>query len=163
MPQFDPALFAPQIVWLIIAFGILWILMARIGLPRIERAMVERSQQIEADLNAARDMKEEADALTARYEATLTEARAKSAAIAERTKAEIRAHNDKVLGEVEKRLDQKIADNQADINKDIAAALKDVDAIASDIAASVVAKLTGEDVADKTIKDAIAQIRSEAA
>jgi F-type H+-transporting ATPase subunit b len=163
MPQFDPALFSPQLVWLTIAFGILWLLMARIGLPRVERAMVERSQQIESDLDAARDMKKEADALTARYEATLADARAKSAAIAERTKIEIRAHSDKIMGEVEARLDKKIADSQAAIDKDIADALKEVDAIAAEIAATVVTRLTGDDVADKAIKDAIAHIRSEAA
>ncbi len=163
MPQFDLALFSPQIIWLAIAFGILWILMARIGLPRVERTMVERSQQIENDLDSARDMKKEADELTARYEASLAEARAKSAAISERTKVEIRAHSDKILGEVEARLDTKIAESQAAIDKDIADALKDVDAIAADIAATVITRLTDDEVSEKTIKDTIAHIRSEAA
>lgn len=163
MPQFDLALFSPQIIWLTIAFGILWLLMARVGLPRVERAMMERSQQIETDLDDARDMKKEADALTVRYEETLAEARAKAAAISERTKNDIHAHSEKILGEVDARLDAKIAESQAAINKNVADALKDVDAIAGDIAATVIAKLTGDKVSDKTIQDTIAHIRSEAA
>ncbi|GEQ98006.1 ATP synthase subunit b [Iodidimonas gelatinilytica] len=163
MPQFDPALFAPQIIWLIIAFGVLWLLMARVGLPRVERAMVERSEQIEADLDAARTMKAKADELTEEYEAALAQARAKAGAISERTKADIRERSEKLLSETQAKIDAEIAKAQQGIDQEVKAAMGEMDKMATDVAASLIARLTGEEVESAEIEAAVTTIRSEAA
>ncbi|GER08071.1 ATP synthase subunit b [Iodidimonas muriae] len=163
MPQFDPALFAPQIIWLIIAFGVLWLLMARVGLPRVERAMVERSEQIEADLDAARTMKAKADELTQEYEAALAQARAKAGAISERTKADIRERSEKLLSETQAKIDAEIAKAQQGIDQEVKAAMGEMDKMATDVAASLIARLIGEEVESAELEAAVATIRSEAA
>ncbi|GAK33593.1 ATP synthase subunit b 2 [Iodidimonas nitroreducens] len=163
MPQFDPALFAPQIIWLMIAFGVLWLVMARIGLPRVERTMVERSEQIEADLDAARQMSAKSDELTAAYEATLSEARAKAAAIAERTKADIRQRTDQLMAETQAKLDARMVETQAEIDKEFRSALSEVDGVAAEVAASIIARLAGEELAAKDLEAVVSQVRSEAA
>ena len=163
MPQFDPALFAPQIIWLMIAFGVLWLVMARIGLPRVERTMVERSEQIEADLDTARQMSAKSDELSAAYEATLADARAKAAAIAERTKADIRQRTDQLMAETQSRLDAQMVQAQAEIDRELKSALSEMDGMAADIAASIIARLGGENLAAKDLEAVVSQVRSEAA
>src|SRR5579864_3183142 len=75
MPQLDLATFPPQLIWLAFTFLVLYVLMAKLGLPRIDRALSARRTRIEDDLDKARQMKAEAEAVIAAYERALAEAR----------------------------------------------------------------------------------------
>lgn len=143
MPQFDPALFAPQIIWLIIAFGGLWLLLARIALPRVERAMIERSEQIAADLDAARGMRAEAQAIADAQAAKLAEARARAAATAERTRTEIRARTDKALGALNAQLNEKVMEAEGRIAAEAETAIAGIGPAATEVAAEIIASLIG--------------------
>jgi F-type H+-transporting ATPase subunit b len=75
MPQLDVTTFLPQIIWLAITFIVLYLLMAKLGLPRISRVLETRNRTIEGDLEKAQQMKVEAEAVIAAYERALAEAR----------------------------------------------------------------------------------------
>src|SRR5205807_1626521 len=60
MPQLDVSTFTPQLFWLAVWFVILYLLMAKIGLPRIAVALDARRQRREDDLVRAARMKEAA-------------------------------------------------------------------------------------------------------
>jgi F-type H+-transporting ATPase subunit b len=76
MPQLDPASFPPQLIWLAITFILLYVLMAKVALPRVGAVLEERKNRIDDDLGRASATKAEADAATEAYEAGLAEARA---------------------------------------------------------------------------------------
>jgi F-type H+-transporting ATPase subunit b len=75
MPQLDVATFAPQLIWLVITFVVLYVLMAKVGLPRIGGAIAARRARIDGDLEKAAQLKNETEAVIAAYEKALTEAR----------------------------------------------------------------------------------------
>ena len=50
MPQLELEYFAPQIIWLIISFTVLWVLMAKVALPRIGLILEERQKRISDNL-----------------------------------------------------------------------------------------------------------------
>ena len=76
MPQLDASTFLPQVFWLAVWFIVLYLLMARLGLPRIRAAIDRRRQQVDGDLGRAAALKAEAEAALAAYQRTLAEARA---------------------------------------------------------------------------------------
>ena len=61
LPQFDPAQWPGQIVWVLVVFAILYILFARVFVPRLGGAIAEREARIAADIAEARRLKAEAE------------------------------------------------------------------------------------------------------
>src|SRR5690348_11109469 len=85
MPQLDPSTFPPQLFWLAVWFVILYVLMARVGLPRIAVAIEGRRRHREGDLARAAQLKADAEAANAAFERTMAEARAEAQAILKAT------------------------------------------------------------------------------
>jgi|GEM_PF-5345005 len=70
-PPFDTSNFAPQLVWLVLIFGVLYLLMSRLALPRVATILSTRETTIGADLDAARESQAKAQAADAQNNATL--------------------------------------------------------------------------------------------
>ena len=74
LPQLNPADFSPQLVWLAITFAVLYLILARVALPRIGEVIEERKDRVQRDLDAAERFKAETDAALAAYEKALNDA-----------------------------------------------------------------------------------------
>ena len=59
MPQLNPLDWAPQLIWLVITFGILYLLMKRVALPKIGSVIETRHARIASDLEAADKLRRE--------------------------------------------------------------------------------------------------------
>src|ERR1700674_3084474 len=68
LPQLNPAVFSPQIIWLAITFVALYVLMSKIALPAIDASLTARQNRIEGDLAAAERLKTEAEATLGAYQ-----------------------------------------------------------------------------------------------
>src|SRR5580658_2027020 len=131
MPQLDFSTYPGQLFWLALSFIALYLLMSRLGLPRISGIIAARRQRVTADLEGAGQMKTQAEAVIAAYERALAEARAE----AQRT-----------LKETTERLNAQAAERLREIAQKLAgetAAVGNVRAVAVDVARAATAKLTG--------------------
>lgn len=142
-PPFDPDVFAGQLLWLAITFGALYIIMSRVALPRIGAILETRRTRIEGDLREAERLRQETEKAAADYEAALAEARKNAHAIAEETRAGIKADIDGRRADVEAQLAQRVSEAEARINAGKDAALANVSAIAAETAQALVAKISG--------------------
>ena len=142
-PPFDPASFASQLLWLAITFGVFYLLMARIAIPRISSILEVRRDRISQDLDEANRMREEADAAHAAYEHELAEARARAHAIAQEASDKAKAEADAERKKVEEELATRLEGAEARIAQIRVSAMSEVGGIAADTAGAIVAELIG--------------------
>jgi F-type H+-transporting ATPase subunit b len=78
VPQFDPEFFVTQLFWLTVTFAFLYVLMAKLALPRIADVLEDRRRRVDDNLERAQELKEQAVAVEAAYEKEVAEARSKA-------------------------------------------------------------------------------------
>lgn len=142
-PPFETHTFLSQLIWLAIAFGLLYYLMAKVALPRIESILHDRSSRLASDLDEAQRMKAEADAAGVAYEKSLRDAQGKAQGIAQEARAKLAAESDTRRKTKEAELNAKIAASETTIRESTAKAMANVRDIAGETAASIVERLTG--------------------
>ena len=75
MPQLNTHSFAPQLVWLGIAFLALYLVMSRLAVPAISDTLAKRQAKIQGDLDAAERANQQTNELIAAYEKRLADSR----------------------------------------------------------------------------------------
>ena len=145
MPQLDFSTFSSQLIWLTLVFGVLYLIMRRVALPRIATVIEERRDRIADDLDQAAEFKRQTDEAIEAYESALAQARAKAHAIAQETRDRLHGETERHRRELETKLNERIAEAEARIASTKQAALANVREVAVDVAGSIVGKLLGED------------------
>lgn len=146
MPQMVIPDYAPQIVWLVITFLTLYVVMAKVALPRVERVLQERRKRIDANLERAAALKEEADAAIHAYEEALRQAREAAHAALREAAQELAAEAVKRTASFEAILAEKAKAAEKRIAESKAQALAATREVAVEAAADVAAKLIGMEV-----------------
>jgi len=141
MPQLDFSTYAPQLIWLAITFGVLYLLMSRVALPRVAQALEARRDRIANDLDQAAQLKSETDAAIEGYETALADARAKAHQIASETRDDLGKETDALRDKLEAELDEKLEAAEARITATKTEAMGNVRGIATDVTEAVVAQL----------------------
>lgn len=163
MPQLDISTFPAQLVWLAISFIALYLLMAKVGLPRVDAVIEARRRRRDDDLARATQMKAEAEAAIAAYEKVLAAARADAQAMikenAERLAAEA-AERQRRLGES---LAEQIKAAEAQIAAAKQRAFPEIRDVAVDVARSVAEKLTGSAGDERKVTAAVDRALAERA
>ncbi|MGP1396374.1 MAG: F0F1 ATP synthase subunit B family protein [Inquilinaceae bacterium] len=162
MPQFDPTYFLSQVFWLAITFVLLYLLMARVALPRIAEVLEQRSERIANDLERAEMVKKEADAVVEAYEAALAKARQEAAAVLAQAGQEIAELSAKRQAE----FSAKLADQTAAAEERIGRAKREAQAhvrdIAVDVASDIAGKLIGRAPDQQTVSRSVDGAMQEA-
>ena len=154
-PPFDTTHYPSQLLWLAITFGLFYLFLKRVALPRIGGILEVRRDRIAHDLDTAARMKEEADEAVAAYEQELADARAKSNAIAQEARDAAKAEADAERRKAEDGLNAKLAEAEGRIATLRASALKDVGAIAESTATEIVRSLVGGTADKATVAAAV--------
>ncbi len=159
-PPFDPANVAPQLFWLILTFGALYLLMSRLALPRVESILHDRRAKIEGDVGEAANKRKAADEAAADYEKTLADAKGRAQALAQKTHARLAAETDAKRASLEAELSAKIAAGEAEIEALKTKAMASVEQIAQETASAIFEHLTGQKANPKAIAAAVASAKS---
>jgi F-type H+-transporting ATPase subunit b len=163
MPQLDISTFASQIFWLVVSFVVLYVLMAKIGLPRVGAVLEARRRRREEDLDRAAQLRQEAEAVVAAYESVRARAREQAQATIRETTERLAA----AAADRQRELAAVLAERTGAAEREIAAAkeraFSEIRGVAADVAASVAAKLTGSPPDQGTITAAVDRVMAERA
>jgi F-type H+-transporting ATPase subunit b len=163
MPQLDFSTFPSQIFWLAVIFVLLYLLMARMALPRVAKMIDARKAKVEGDLERAAQMKAEAEAVMAAYERSLADARAQAQATLKEAMDRFAAE----AAERQRKAADALAAETTAAEKRIAAAkaeaLSGLRAVAIDVARTATRKLVGVEVDEGSAATAVDRVMRERA
>jgi len=148
MPQISQILetYASQFFWLFISFGLIYLVIGRGMLPKIEATVEQRDRRIAEDLAAAERARAEADARDEAYRAQLEANRAEALKVTQAAKEAAARATESRIKAADADLDARLAAAEADIRARRDAALADVETVAAEAAQEMVAKLAGASV-----------------
>ncbi len=158
MPQLDfkSPLTVTQVYWGAAIFVVLYVLLARIGLPKVGAVIEQRAVHIAADLDAAKAQKAQADAAVVELTATLQRSRAEAHAEINQAVDQAKAAAAAQAAALNARLEAQLKAAEARINEARAAAMGALHQVATDTATTVIARLTGASPDPRRVDVAVA-------
>jgi F-type H+-transporting ATPase subunit b len=157
-PPFNTSTFPSQLVWLVIAFVLLYALMSKWALPQVGRVIDKRQKQIADDFAEADRLKGQSDEAVATYEKALADARARAQAIAHETHEKQAADTEAARKKLEEELNAKLAEAEKTIAATKEAAMGNVRSIAEDATRAIVERLIGNAPSEQAVTSAVADV-----
>ncbi|WP_375650375.1 F0F1 ATP synthase subunit B [Bartonella sp. OT172YNZD] len=154
-PPFDFVHFGSHFFWLAISFGLFYLFISRVIVPRIGGVIETRRDRIASDLDQAMRMKQEADIVVETYERKLAEARLNAQAIAQVASEELKEKAELERKEIEESLEKKLADAEKQIAKIRDKAMQNVGSIAEEVALEIVKKLIDVDISKEAVRSVV--------
>lgn len=155
MPQFDPAVWPPQLIWLAISFIALYYLMARVALPKVAEVLEEREFRINESLRKAEALKLQAEDAVAAYDKLMADARAKAAdqlsTVRERAAAEAAERH----AQLNDRLSKQVADAEQRIADARGQAVTHIRDVAMTVTSAAIERLIGQPVDSASVSSAV--------
>ena len=115
MPQLNPEFWFSQIFWLIIAFGLLFIVLSKLILPKISANLETRKSQILENIGAAEKQREESENKIKEYEKIILD-----------SKNEAKNYFSKAREQILKDIDKKKEALKNEINEEISKVEKEI-------------------------------------
>jgi len=154
-PPFQKETFASQLLWFALVFVALYLLMSRLALPRVDSILEHRRQRVEGDLAEAQRLKDESDAAMEAYQQALADARNRAQALANETRQRAAEQAETSRKGLDAKLNERIADAEKVIADKRAAAMLNVQDIATEAAAAIIERLIGVAPAKQQVATAV--------
>ncbi len=145
MPQLSQLseVYLSQFLWLAIALGFIFFVIARGMVPKIQATVDAREQRIAGDLDAAQKARAAADETEAAWRERMDSARADAARIAQEAKAESGRDTEARAKAAAEKINVKVESAQAQIRDALASARSEIEAVAADATQEMVRRVSG--------------------
>jgi len=151
MPQLNPEFWVSQIFWLIITFGILYIVLSKLVLPKISTNLELRKSQISDNIEAADKQREESESKLKEYDEIISRSKTESKNIFNQARDKALKDIDAKKGVLNKQIDEEIKKAEEEINKLRLEAPAKINKIAIDTSSELIQKLIGTEVNNSSI------------
>ena len=146
----NPIIPLPQeIIIGVIAFVVLFFVLARFVFPRMEEMFKARVDAIEGGIKRAEERQAEAQALFEQYQQQLTEARTEAAKIRDQARADAAGIREDILTAAREESERIIAAGREQLDAQRATIVRDLRTEVGTLAVNLASKIVGESLADE--------------
>ena len=161
MPQLDPTYWASQVFWLTIIFSAIYLLIAKIFVPKIKGNIDARESQIRKDIDEANSLKEEADKKLKKYNNLIDEAKLEAKKILADGRKKINEDIESKKEQVEKDIQKETLSATKEIEKFKINSLSKVNIISEEIVSDIIKDIFKEDLNKNSIKATVSEVMKE--
>ena len=151
MPQLNPEFWVSQIFWLTLTFGILYIILSKLILPKISANLELRKSQIQENIEAADKQRESSEAKIKEYDEIILKSKLEAKNIFRKAREKVIKDINSKQNVLDKQIDEEIqkAEKEIQILKDNAP-IK-INKIAIETSSELLKKLIGAEVNNSSI------------
>ena len=151
MPQLNPEFWISQIFWLTITFGILYVVLSKLILPKISANLELRKSQISDNIEAADKQREGSELKLKEYDEVITKSKTEAKNIFNQAREKALNDINAKRNVLEKQIDDEVKRAEEEINKLKLEAPTKIKKIAIETSSVLIQKLIGAEINNSSI------------
>ena len=151
MPQLNPEFWVSQIFWLTLTFGILYIVLSKLILPKISDNLELRKSQIQENIEAAEKQREDSESKLKEYEEIILNCKSEAKNIFKETKEKALKDINSKREILEKQIDSEIKKAEKEIEELKKNAPEKINKIAIETSSELLKNLIGTEINNSSI------------
>jgi F-type H+-transporting ATPase subunit b len=158
MPQLDPTYWASQAFWLILVFGVLYLSISKLYLPKIKINLDNRDSKIKEDLDEANNLRILSEKKIKEYEVILENSKKEVVNILLDSKNELDNDIKNKKEAIEKEIEDEILKAQKEILDLKKESISSINEISQEITSNIIEKMSGDKLNESSIKATVEDI-----
>ena len=146
MPQLNPDYWVSQIFWVILIFGILYVILWRTILPKINENLENRKSQILTDLDDAQKFEDQSKEKLSEYNQILNQAKQEAKKILDGTRKKVNRDIENKKNQFNLEIKKEIEKAEKEIITLKLSSIEDINKIAIETSSEIVRKILGTEV-----------------
>ena len=151
MPQLNPEFWVSQIFWLTLTFGILYIVLSKLILPKISANLELRKSQIQENIEAAEKQRESSESKIKEYDKIILKSKLEAKNIFKEAREKVLKDINQKKEVLDKQINEEIKKAEQEIAKLKKESPEKINKIAIETSSVLVKKLIGADVNNSSI------------
>ena len=161
MPQLDPEFWFSQIFWLIITFGILYLVLSKLILPKISDNLETRKSQVLDNLELAEKQRNESEAKLKEFDNIILKSKIDAKNLFNEARKKLLDDINKKRKELEEEIDKEVKIVEAEIEELKKKSPEKINKIAIETSSDLINQLIGANVNNSSITAIVTDIASK--
>ena len=161
MPQLDPEFWFSQIFWLVITFGILYLVLSKIILPKISDNLETRKSQVLENLELAEKQRNESEAKLKEFDNIILKSKIEAKNLFNESRKKLLDDINNKRKKLEEEIDKEVKIVEAEIEEFKKKSPEKINKIAIETSADVINQLIGVNVNNSSITAIVSDISSK--
>ena len=151
MPQLNPEFWISQIFWLTLSFGILYLVLSKLILPKISANLELRKSQIQENIEAAEKQRESSETKLKEYDNIIVKSKIDAKNIFKEAREKVIKDINSKKEILDKQIDEEVINAEKEIDSLRKGASEKINKIAIETSSDLIKKLIGAEVNNSSI------------